>query len=148
MSTEWKPGQKVQVLRGWPSLLYGKMMIGASLSIAIFAILLGVSIWISGEGWAESRLSATLFLLAIIAILADAFLVLLLRRREKAEVARGYTTLRGDHQDVGEVEVDTGYVIRMPGEPYLPPDERRRRMQIIRSAAMGGNEDRPPGICE
>jgi hypothetical protein len=43
------------------------------------------------------------------------------RRREAEELAKGYTTLPGDHINVDQVHPFTGQLIRAAGEPLLTP---------------------------
>jgi uncharacterized membrane protein YedE/YeeE len=50
-------------------------------------------------------------------------------RRQKAEVAAGYTTLRGRYQQIEQLNPMTGRVIRRAGEPLLSSAEFRRHIR-------------------
>lgn len=54
------------------------------------------------------------------------------RRKDREEVANGYTTAMSAHNEVPQVLSQTGTIIRLPGQPYLTGTEYRAAIHRAR----------------
>ncbi|MFC7021566.1 PhnA domain-containing protein [Promicromonospora thailandica] len=55
-------------------------------------------------------------------------------RVDPAERRAGYTTKKGDHLNLSQVDPRTNRVVRRAGEPFLEPGEYRRRLDLVRES--------------
>lgn len=140
MVTEWDAKMKISLLKG-PSA--AGLAIGAFFGNAL-VILLMVVLFIGmvarGRGYAGSWfLTAVLVLAGVAAAVAIVSNLLMNYWAVPREVRAGYTTNPRPHREVAYVDNKTGFVIRCVGEDLLSPDERKRRLALIRGGYAGSN---------
>lgn len=126
----WRPDIRVELVKGASAKRWAQWMTVFALSGLILLAILFTGMALSGSGYGESPfLVAVVGLLVVDAISAlVAFLGTL--RVERRERLRGYTSTR-EHLELLEVDISTGYAMRMPGEKPLSREERNRRVETI-----------------
>ncbi|TQL55301.1 hypothetical protein [Subtercola boreus] len=93
------------------------LMVVASIAIGLPETHPGVIVVVTFVAIALSGVGATAVLYGIVGY------------RAANEVRFGYTTLRGAHQEVEELDPATGRTIRGAGEPFLDKQTRARRIE-------------------
>lgn len=86
-----------------------------------------------GGGYGESGILTALMGLILIDVLLLCYFGTMSAWRERAERKHGYTTVL-DKTGLCEVDIDSGYVIRLATEKPLKPAERDERRAAIRAA--------------
>jgi hypothetical protein len=130
----WQLGEKVDMVPGLSVFHLG-------LRLAVYAFVAGgwgvVVIALNSAG-ANPDLD-WLRPVFVSAIVAWAFLLFglvlglrMLRKRNAEEVKAGYTTARGDHREVAQVDHRTGIVFREAGSPFLSASELSETIRRLR----------------
>lgn len=118
-----------------PGLRAGELAIwavGSAVFFIVYTLVLFGGMAIAGVGYGASPILTGLFVVWCVGCIASAVLNLLLHYWVvPREVRAGYTTGYRVHQEVDYVDPSTGYVLRVAGEPFLAPEERRRREALV-----------------
>lgn len=133
----WSPGIKRRRVPG-PSVR--TLLICTVVAVALFfalTLIFVIGMAVRGTGYQGSPfLTVVILLMGVFGISAGVCNVSVAYWVGPAEARAGYTTKRGDHQNLSQVDPRTNRVLRMAGEPFLDPDEYRRRLALIREAAV------------
>jgi len=136
MVSDWNPEIKRRRIPG-PSVrtlsLWG---LGAAAVFFVLIPIFVIGLAIRGSGYLGSPfLTTVIALIGVSGMTAAVINVHISCWVGPAEIRAGYTTKRGDHQKLGQVDPRTNRVIRRAGESFLAPDEYRRRLGLIRESA-------------
>lgn len=125
-----------------PGLRAGQLaiwVVGSAVFFIVYTLILFGGMAIAGVGYGASPILTGLFVAWGVGGIASAVLNLLLHCWVvPREVRAGYTTGYRVHQEVDYVDPRTGYVLRVAGEPFLAPEERRRREALVADVISRG----------
>ncbi|MCF4123107.1 hypothetical protein L1785_19225 [Antribacter sp. KLBMP9083] len=128
----WTPGTKVALLPGPTGLKLAKIEMGIILALFPLLAILVAGMAIAGEGYASSPFLTLIMVLVAGDIVSSSIASARCNRKLRAEVRAGYTTSARRFNEVDQVDVHTGYVIRVAGEPPLTRGQYDERAERIR----------------
>lgn len=142
MLREWSPNIQHKMLSG-PSATKLALWVFISACAGILSALLLVGgMAVRGDGYSGSTVLTSLMgMLGVSAIVATVSNLMLHYWAVRREVRAGYITGHRLHREVDYVDTKTGRVIRLAGEDFLDPEERRRRVRLIREAVATETSD-------
>lgn len=141
---QWMPGAKVVMLPGASGFKLAKIEIGTLLALFPLLLVLVAGMAITGNGYGASPFLTLVMSLIVCDVIGSFVASVLCNRKFRAEERAGYTTSTRRFNQVDEVDVDTGYVIRLAGEPSLTRDQYAKRVERIRAhieESLGGTTD-------
>jgi hypothetical protein len=111
--------------RWWANAMFAFLAVTQSLDIIVF---------VAGVVFFREALIG--FVIVAVALFVSGFIPLIAARlwglpNDKREVAAGYTTLPETHQELDQVDLETGRVIRRAGEPFLRQRSRLARVTPV-----------------
>jgi hypothetical protein len=127
----WVPGAKVTLLPGKTGNQLAKAEVAILLGLFPLLAILVAGMAITGARYASSPLLTLVMILVVCDVVSSFVVSALCDRKLRAEARAGYTTSVRRFNDVAEVEVRTGYVIRAAGEPPLTRDRYDERAARI-----------------
>lgn len=148
---QWLPGAKVALLPGKTGNQLAKLEIVIILALFPLLVLLSAGMAMTGEGYASSPFLTAIMVLVACDLISSSIVSVRCHQRFRAEASAGYTTSARRFNEVAQVDVRTGYVIRAAGERPLTRgqyDERAESIHAyIRKASAGSQDDLdfPPG---
>jgi hypothetical protein len=128
---QWVPGAKVTLLPGKTGNQLAKAEVVILLALFPLLAILVAGMAITGAGYASSPFLTLVMILVVCDVICSFVVSALCDRKLRAEARAGYTTSVRRFNDVAEVEVRTGYVIRAAGEPPLTRDQYADRAARI-----------------
>jgi hypothetical protein len=126
----WVAGQSYPVLAGTPAIRWGRRALLATAIVPVLIVMLGIGMALSGEGYGESGFLVIVMAVLVVDVVLMCVFYALSAIKERAERKSGYSTVR-DRSNLCEVDVESGFIIRLAGEPPLRLDERARRKEEI-----------------
>jgi hypothetical protein len=118
-----------------PGFAAGKLAIwavGVAAFFIVYTAIFFAGMAIAGVGYGASPGLTALFVIWCVGGAVTAILNLFLHYWVvPRELRAGYTTAYRIHQEVEYVDPQTRYVLRVAGEPFLEPAERRRREALV-----------------
>ncbi|MFE7505355.1 hypothetical protein [Promicromonospora sp. NPDC057488] len=127
-------GDQNEMLAGRSAAEFFRLSRRLALLIAPAIVITAVLMLVLGDSFAGS----VAFGIAVVVVLALVVVAGLAQSKAKFKEARefyaGYTTLRGVHPAVDQVDPRSGRVIRVAGEPFLTRDEHDSRTALVRQA--------------
>lgn len=128
---QWAPGVKVAMLPGVSGFKLAKIEIGILLALFPLLLILVVGMVITGGGYGSSQFLTVVMGLIVCDVIASFIVSAACNRRFRAESGAGYTTSTRRFNDVDEVDVASGCVVRLAGEPSLTRDQHAQRVARI-----------------
>jgi hypothetical protein len=140
---QWAPGKIVRLLPGATGARLAKIEIGI-----LFALFPLLAILVAGMAITEDGYASSPFLVMVVVLIAgDVVLSSVVsarcNRKFRAEAKAGYTTSARRFNDVDQVDVQTGHVIRIAGERPLTRNQYAERVDRIRAHIQDASTKAP-----
>lgn len=142
LTTEaWTPEIRAQRIAGPSAYAISSVGVFSALGSIACVVILLVGMAVRGSGYVGSMFLTTVIVLgAASGVAAGVGNVYLHYWVEIGELSAGYTTVFRAPVRVSHIDPRSDRVVRRPGEPYLDPDEHRRRLALVRESARREKE--------
>jgi len=116
---KWAPGAKVAMLPGASGFKLARIEIRIILALFPLLLTLVAGMAITGGGYGSSPFLTVVMGLIICDVVGSFIASALCNSKFRTEKRAGHTTSTRRVNEVAKVDIDTGYVIRLAGEPSL-----------------------------